>query len=109
MASIYLQPKEDKIIFLPHSGSLMLNLQTTQIWTAVKRFKSGQENDDTGLIGYALHLEGDTSANAYLVSYGVILDNFSVISDGEFVPPIHTKHALDAMVRDASVAPTLID
>ena len=108
MASIYLQPKEDKLIFLPHSGSLMLNLQTTQIWTAVKRFKSGAEDDEEGLIGYALHLDGDTSPNAYLVAYSMILEHFNVISDGEVIPPINTRNALDAMVRDAAVAPTIL-
>ena len=99
--SVYLQPKEDKLIFLPHSGTLMLNLQTTQIWIAVARYKSGHEGEGDEVIGYGLRLEGDTSPNAYLVSYDLIMNNFNIISNGEILPAMSTKTALDAMVRDA--------
>ena len=99
--SVYLQPKENKLIFIPHSGSLMLNLETTQVWTAVKRFKSGAEDDKRGVIGYGLRLEGDTSPNAYLVNYDLIVSNFNIISNGEELPAYSAKTALDAMAREA--------
>ena len=80
----------------------MLNLQTTQVWTAVRRFgKSTEEDGKPTVIGYALRLDGDTSPTAFLVDFDTILNNFNVISNGEELPYHSTKVALDAMVRDA--------
>ncbi len=92
--STYLQPKEDKILMLPRS-STMLNLETTQIWTAVKRFK----RDDNEAIAYALKLDGDTSPATYLVGLEAIASNFNVVSDGQELPPANLKNALDLIVR----------
>ena len=90
--STYLRPKEDTVVILPHSRGV-LHLKEDQVWMPLKRFQSSDN-----VIGYALEMEGDPSPSAYLFDLHHIEGNFFVISEGEELPPLSVKRALDAMI-----------